>query len=228
MKEGGIGATDHRGDPAGHVHYELYLLAALAIIAVAIGFPFATKHGFGGAALATLLIFVGVIACVAAFFWALGLLGLAHERWQERRWYLGLLAAGRLALVFALVSIVGAGVAGAVALGLDLSPPGSERLISILAPAAGILGVLARVWFPEAFWSVFGQFCLCLGLAVAGAFTGVMVEAILESPLSGIELALGTLVPPVAYVGWALWRWRSRATGAREAPSTDQTEEGKR
>jgi hypothetical protein len=226
MEEAGIGATGGRDDSVGHVLYEYYLLAALAIVSLSIGFPLAKKHGFGGAALATLLIFFGVIVCVAAFFWVLGLLGLAHERWQGCRWYLGLLATGRFALLFALVSTVGAGVAGALALGLDLSPAGSERLISIVAPAAGILGILARARFPEAFWSVFGQLCLCLGLAVAGAFTDVMAGAILESSPSGVELALGALGPPIAYACWVLWRWRSRAAGARGASSADQTEEG--
>jgi hypothetical protein len=186
----------------GHVLYEVYLLAALVLISVAVGAGQYQEHGIGGAFLAAGITFVGIIVGVAGLVALVSGIGSMEKRFQGQGWYRWGAKLGRILVLLCLFSLFGAAVCGALVLRLDFPAKWQEPFMGIGALTIG--GVVSAIRFRtrDAFWPGFGRLCLFLCMSVAGAVIGLVVAQWLPQSPSGnmVLVDAGALIPLGIYL----------------------------
>jgi hypothetical protein len=174
----------HHADPAsppgrGFVRPDLYILAAILGLALAVVVPQAVKHGLKGALVALGGLVLVVAACLGALFLATWLL---EGRGLFQR------GAGHLAR-FLLFGLMASAVGSALVVWHGLSPAVENGV----ALASGLLGggsgcLLHHHLGPSRFWSFFGRLCLALLGSLVGGLLGILL-------LGSWGVTLGVLVP---------------------------------
>jgi len=172
----------------GFVQFELYILAAVLLIVIAVVVPQARAHGWRGALVALLAIAL-VLAAVTGVLLGIGWLA-EHGGHPGLRWV------GHL-LRFALCALLGAGL-GAALLALHNVPVAVENAVTL---AGAVLAGAAGLWLhirlgPGRFWTAFGRLAFALFFSVLLGLFGIL------GPGNwGVDL--GVLLPLAVFAGFA-------------------------
>jgi hypothetical protein len=192
---------------AGFVRHDLYLAAALLLVALALAVPRLLRGDWLGA-LGALLSLAGLVLAL------LGLL-VAGQWLQDRAdrpgWGRGLaLALGSL-LPFGLWGLIGAGLASALAANHRLGKDGANLAAGLAGGLTGLLGLVLYHRLGKArFWPLSRRFAL----ALLGSFLGGILGILGPEPWS---IDAGLLVPLGLFLALAL-SGRLRSSPPAEPP----------
>jgi hypothetical protein len=198
----------------GHAFIELYIILALVLVSLAIGFGQYPKHGLKGATIATLLTMAGIILAFMIIIWLLNAFDALHRHLQDRKGYRIARKSLYILLQFCFFSFVGVILCALFILRFDLSEPTRVWALNITVLLAGTLGTFARLRLKERFWPEFGRLCIFLMFSFFGAVLGMAIGAFLQWPLSAYLHAvdLGALIPLGIYFLVLFRRWNKKKT----------------
>ena len=196
----------------GHAFIELYIILALVLVSLAIGFGQYPKHGLKGATLATLLTLAGIILAFIVIARIFNALDALHRRLQDRKGYRTVRQGLYVLMLFCLFSFIGLIFCTPFIFRFDLSKPALDWALNITIPLAGTLGTFARLRLKERFWPEFGRLCVFLMFSFFGAVLGMAIGEFLQWPLSAYLHAvdLGALIPLCIYFLVLFKRWNKK------------------
>ena len=192
-----------RREPRGFVRHDLYLLAAVVGLALAVVVPQARRHGLAGALLALLAV-AGVLAATVglllAITWLIQRLGQPGPGWRGglARWVGHLL---RFTLFGSLASVLAAGLCA----WHGLTPAGADLVALAAALLGGTAGCLTRHHLgPNRFWPAFRRLCLALVGSFLGGILGILgpgnwgvgIGILVPLLIFALLAASGKIVPP--------------------------------
>lgn len=181
----------------GHGFIEYFIILALVLVSLAIGFGQYPKYGLKGATIATLLTLAGIILAFIIIARIFNALDALHRRFQDRKGYRTVRQGLYILLLFCLFSFIGLIFCTPFIFRFDLSKPVLDWALNITIPLAGILGTFARLRLKERFWPEFGRLCIFLMFSFFGAVLGMAIGEFFQFPLSTYLHAvdLGALIP---------------------------------
>lgn len=185
------------------MRYDLYLLVALVLLALAILIPQYLKHGLRGAFVAFLAV-AGTIAAGIAVLFLITWLADNIGREGSGKADFALRGAGHL-LRFLLFGLIASLVAMGLTAGHGLQADGENLVFLCSAGAGGVTGcLLFHHLGPARFWPAFGVFCLTLLGSLLGGILGLLgtsawwtdVGVLLPILVYMVLAWMGHIVPP--------------------------------
>ena len=187
----------------GFVRHDLFILAAVVFLALAVVIPQALKHGLKGALIALLgvaAVLAAVVGVLFAITWLIEQVGRPGTggRGALFRWVGHLL---RFILFGFLASLIGA----ALVVWHGLSPAMQDLVSLAFALFGGGVGsLLYHRLGPARFWPAFGLFCLALLGSFLGGILGILgpgnwgvdIGILVPLLIFAILAASGRIVPP--------------------------------